>query len=130
MRTVQRIGNELDMTMIDLNDILPSASVMVVSVTGSTSNSSPLPDNEMEECFRGCHEIEMLEQDKAKILTFVESRMNKIAPNICILIGSRIAAQLIGVTGGLVSLSKIPSCNLQVVGQVNIIPIKIKIFAC
>jgi U4/U6 small nuclear ribonucleoprotein PRP31 len=34
LKTVQRIGNEMDMTLIDLNDLLPSASVMVVSVTG------------------------------------------------------------------------------------------------
>lgn len=34
IKTVQRIGNEMDMTLVDLNDLLPSASVMVVSVTG------------------------------------------------------------------------------------------------
>ena len=34
IKTVQRIGNEMDMTLVDLTDLLPSASVMVVSVTG------------------------------------------------------------------------------------------------
>jgi U4/U6 small nuclear ribonucleoprotein PRP31 len=43
--------------------------------------------------------------------------MNKFAPNTCVLIGSRVAAQLIGMAGGLVSLSKVPSCNVQVIGQ-------------
>ena len=38
VKTVQRIGNEMDMTLVDLNDLLPSALVMVVSVTGNRSN--------------------------------------------------------------------------------------------
>jgi U4/U6 small nuclear ribonucleoprotein PRP31 len=38
IRTVQRIGNELDMTLVEFSDILPSASVMVVSVSGSTTS--------------------------------------------------------------------------------------------
>jgi U4/U6 small nuclear ribonucleoprotein PRP31 len=66
---------------------------------------------------RGCEEIKSLEEEKLRLLQFIEGRMSKIAPNVCILIGSRIAAQLVGITGGLVALSKIPSCNLQVVGQ-------------
>ena len=32
------------------------------------------------------------------------------------LVGSNIAAQLMGLAGGLVALSKIPSCNVQVLG--------------
>ena len=119
IRTVQRMRNEMDMTMIEFSDILPSASVMIVSVTGSTTSGQQLTESELEECLRGCDEILRLEEEKSRILLFVESRMNKIAPNTCMLVGARIAAQLIGITGGLVALSKIPSCNLQVVGQVN-----------
>ncbi len=33
------------------------------------------------------------------------------------MIGAKIAAQLVGLAGGLVALSKIPSCNVQVMGQ-------------
>lgn len=115
--TIQRIGNEMDLTLIDLNDILPSASVMVVSVTGSTTTGTQLDAIELEEITKGCEEIFRIEADKKTLLSYIESRMNKIAPNICMLIGSRLAAQLVGITGGLVPLSKIPSCNLQVVGQ-------------
>ena len=47
---------------------------------------------------------------------WLESRMSAIAPNMCALIGARIAAQLMGQAGGLAALSNIPSCNLQVRG--------------
>mmetsp|Transcript_27044 Transcript_27044/g.27284 ORF Transcript_27044/g.27284 Transcript_27044/m.27284 type:complete len:498 (-) Transcript_27044:31-1524(-) len=117
IRTVQRIGNEMDMTLIELNDLLPSASVMVVSVTGSTTSGQPLSDEDLEECMKGCEELLALDQCKSIILTYVESRMTHIAPNLCAIIGSRVGAQIVGMAGGLVALSKIPACNLQVMGQ-------------
>lgn len=63
---------------------------------------------------QGCEEYEALVAAKAKILDFVETRMNSMAPNMCALIGSRITAQLLALTGGLTAMSKTPSCNLQV----------------
>ena len=117
MRTVKRIGNEMDMTLVELGDLLSSATVMVVSVTGSTTSGQPLSPSDLDECNKGCDEILQLDSDKALILKYVESRMNHIAPNLCCMIGSRIAAQLVGLAGGIIALSKIPACNLQVIGQ-------------
>jgi U4/U6 small nuclear ribonucleoprotein PRP31 len=117
IKTVLRIGNEMDMTLVELNDLLPSASVMVVSVTGSTTSGQPLSTSDLDDCFKACEELLQLDRDKAQILQYVQSRMNKIAPNVCVLIGSRVAAQLMGMAGGLMALSRIPACNIQVMGQ-------------
>lgn len=54
---------------------------------------------------------------KLKIYEYVESRMAFIAPNLSIILGSSIAAKLMGNAGGLTKLSKIPACNLQLLGQ-------------
>lgn len=51
---------------------------------------------------------------KASILDFVETRMTNMAPNVCALVGSRMTAQLLALTGGLTAMSKTPGCNLQV----------------
>ena len=88
-----------------------------VRFAGSTTSGQPLPDEVLSEIIVGCEEVIALEDVKNKILDFIESRMNKIAPNVSVITGTRLAAQLIGITGGLVPLSKIPSCNLQVIGQ-------------
>ena len=117
IHTVLRILNEMDMTLVELNDILPSALVMIVSVTGSTTNGKPLLSSELEKVVLGCQEVLALKADKEKILFFVESRMNKIAPNLCALIGTFLAAQLVGLAGGLIALSQIPATNFQVIGQ-------------
>ena len=43
--------------------------------------------------------------------------MSFIAPNLTMIVGSVIAAKLMGIAGGLTALSKIPSCNLKVLGK-------------
>jgi len=40
--------------------------------------------------------------------------MDRIAPNLSAAVGTEIAAQLMGVAGGLINLSKMPACNVQV----------------
>jgi len=42
--------------------------------------------------------------------------MGTIAPNLSAAIGSEVAARLMGVAGGLLALSRIPACNIQVLG--------------
>jgi hypothetical protein len=51
---------------------------------------------------------------RLQIIKFVESRMHDIAPNLSAAIGSEVAARLMGVAGGLMALSKMPACNVQV----------------
>ncbi|CAN0395264.1 unnamed protein product [Pylaiella littoralis] len=117
IRTVQVMKNEMDMTQVELESALPQTTVMVVSVTGSTTSGQPLTEEDLQECLKGCEEYEALVAAKASILGFVETRMTNMAPNVCNLIGSRITARLLALTGGLTAMSKTPSCNLQVMGQ-------------
>lgn len=117
VKTVQRIGNEMDVTVVDFDDLLSSSTVMIVSVTGSTTSGKPLSEEDLAQCMKGCDEVLALDIDKGVILRYVESRMNLITPNLCNVVGSKVAAQLIGLAGGLLNLTKIPSCNIQVLGQ-------------
>ena len=117
VRTILRIKNETDMTLVDLNDILSAASVMVVSVTGSTTTGQVLSEKNLSLVLNACEEVLQLHQDKLIVLQFIESRMSTLAPGICALVGSRLCAQLVGLAGGVVALSKIPACNVEVMGQ-------------
>lgn len=117
IRAVEIIGNETDMTQVDLTTLLPSATVMGVSVTGSTTSGVPLTELELRTVLDACSEALMLESDKNSLLEFVSSRMAQMAPNTSALLGTRLAAQLIGRAGGLSALSRTPACNIQVMGQ-------------
>mmetsp|Transcript_19087 Transcript_19087/g.32724 ORF Transcript_19087/g.32724 Transcript_19087/m.32724 type:complete len:498 (+) Transcript_19087:198-1691(+) len=115
-RVVQRINNEMDLTLVNLDDILPAATVMVVTVTGTTTTGKPLSADNLAKGLEACDMAMRLDDDKCAILQFVESRMSSIAPNLSLIVGSEIAARLMGLAGGLHALSRMPACNIQVLG--------------
>ncbi|EEH58007.1 uncharacterized protein MICPUCDRAFT_39248 [Micromonas pusilla CCMP1545] len=116
-RVVKAIGNEMDMTKVELESVIPSATIMVVSVTGSTTNGEPLSSEDLDSTFEACDRAMTLDNDKRKLVALVESRMDKTAPNLSAVLGPEVAARLLGVAGGLTQLSKMPANNVQVLGQ-------------
>lgn len=115
-RVVKKIGNEVDLTLVDLEGLLPSAIIMVISVTASTTSGKPLPEDVLQKTIEACDRALTLDAAKKKVLDFVESRMGYIAPNLSAIVGSAVAAKLMGTAGGLSSLSKMPACNVQLLG--------------
>ncbi|KAH6564364.1 hypothetical protein BASA61_004293 [Batrachochytrium salamandrivorans] len=115
-RAVQMIGNEEDLTTLDLKSFLPSATIMVVTVTATTTNGRRLTDEELSRVMIACNVALELDTAKRQILEYVESRMSFIAPNLTAILGSGVATKLMGHAGGLTALSKIPACNILVLG--------------
>lgn len=114
---VQQIGNEMDVTKIDLSSILSPNQVITISVASSTTSGRPLTEEELQTVQSACDTMESLYKIQTDLTTFVRNRMTDWAPNTSALVGPAIAAQLVGMAGGLAELSRIPSCNLQVLGQ-------------
>ncbi|CAJ2649498.1 unnamed protein product [Trifolium pratense] len=116
-RVVKKIGNEMDLTLVDLEGLVhPHAIIMVVSVTASTKTGKPLPEEVLNKTIEACDRALALDSAKKKILDFVESRMGYIAPNVSAIVGSAVAAKLMGTAGGLSALAKMPACNVQLLG--------------
>ncbi|KAJ3314623.1 AP-1 complex subunit mu-1 [Blyttiomyces sp. JEL0837] len=116
-RAVKAIGNEMDLMKVDLKAILPPATVMIVTVTATTTNGKPLELKVLNAIFEACDVMLTLESTRRIMLEYVESRMNLLAPNLTAILGSTTAAKILAVAGGLTALSKIPACNLQVLGK-------------
>ncbi|KAF3681988.1 putative aldehyde dehydrogenase family 2 member B7, mitochondrial-like [Capsicum annuum] len=115
-RVVKKIGNAMDITLVDLQGLLPSAIIMVVCVTASTTNGKPLPQDVLHKTMEACERAFSLDSFKKKVIEFVESRMRFIAPNFSAVAGSEVAAKLVATAGGLTSLANIPSDNIQLLG--------------
>ncbi|XP_074562687.1 U4/U6 small nuclear ribonucleoprotein Prp31 homolog [Curcuma longa] len=115
-RVVKKIGNEVDLTLVDLEGLLPSAIIMVISVTASTTSGKPLSKENLNKTVDACDRALALDLAKKKVIDFVESRMGYIAPNLSAIIGSAVAAKLMGIAGGLSALAKMPACNVQLLG--------------
>ncbi len=116
VRAVQIIKNSSDMGAIDatLRQLLPAATVMVITMTATTTIGEPLTLSELEMVLEACVVALSLDDARNQIVAYVESRMNIIAPNLSAVVGTTTAAKLMGAAGGLNALSKVPACNIQV----------------
>lgn len=113
-RVVKIIGNEMDITDLDLESILPPAAVMVITVTATTTSGKPLLQEDLAKVMAGCDRMQQVVSDRDAILDLVQRKMHRIAPNLSAAVGTEIAAQLMGAAGGLLNLSKMPAGNVQV----------------
>ncbi|CAD7081352.1 unnamed protein product [Hermetia illucens] len=119
LHTVKVLGNDLEQIKNneDLQQILTQATIMIVSVTASTTQGSLLTDVEKRQIDEACDMAIDLNNFKLRIYEYVESRMTFIAPNLSMIIGASTAAKLLGIAGGLTKLSKMPACNVLVLGS-------------
>lgn len=119
IRAVKELGNDLDQAKNNetLQKILTQATIMIVSVTASTTQGQPLSESELQYINEACNMAFELSNSKAKIYDYVESKMTFIAPNLSAIVGAKTAAKLLGLAGGLVKLSKMPACNILVLGS-------------
>mmetsp|Transcript_30848 Transcript_30848/g.67705 ORF Transcript_30848/g.67705 Transcript_30848/m.67705 type:complete len:547 (-) Transcript_30848:78-1718(-) len=116
---VLAIGNEMDLTNVndELNEVLTSNQILTVTVAGSTTAGRRLTDEEMAVVTDAADYIDAVRSAQAELTAYVESRMEGLAPSVCALLGPTTAARLVALAGGLAELSRIPACNLQVIGQ-------------
>lgn len=116
VQAVKAIGNTEDISQAKLEGILPHGTVVVISMTASTTSGHPLDPATWARVQEACELVFELERVRRTILEYVESRMTFIAPNLSAVVGTRTATKLLGVAGGLEGLSKIPACNLHLLG--------------
>lgn len=115
-RLIKKIGNETDLTLVDLEGLVPSAMIMVISITASTTGGKPLPEEVLRKTIDACDRTLTLDSSKKKVLDFLESRMGFVAPNLSAVVGSAVAAKLMVAAGGLSALAFMPSCNVLLLG--------------
>eukprot|EP00918_Siedleckia_nematoides_P052202 GHVU01114100.1.p1 GENE.GHVU01114100.1~~GHVU01114100.1.p1 ORF type:complete len:407 (+),score=89.95 GHVU01114100.1:3-1223(+) len=113
---VRRIQNNTDITGVDFSDVLPNTVSMAVTVASSMTTGSPLPPTELAYVVGACDEALSLAESRKDILSYLESRMCVLAPNVTAVLGSALAARLITHAGGVEALAKMPAQNIALVG--------------
>ncbi|KIY72939.1 Nop domain-containing protein [Cylindrobasidium torrendii FP15055 ss-10] len=116
IRAVRTLANHENLTKVDLQGVLPPAIIMSVMVTATTSPGKQLSNAAWGAVSRACDLADRLEEARKKIFLYVSSRMNVLAPNVSVIVGTTTAAKLLGVAGGLNSLAKMPACNVHLLG--------------
>ena len=98
IKTVKELGNNVENAKNNenLQKFLSQAIIMVVSVSASTTQGTKLSEKELNFINEACEISIKLNEIKAHIFEYVESRMTFIAPNLSIIIGASTAAKLMG----------------------------------
>ena len=119
IQTVRELGNEVNKAKNNerLLQVLTTATIMIVSVSASTTQGVPMSESELAYVNEACDISQRLGAIKSSIFDYVESRMHFIAPNLSAIVGASTAAKLMGIAGGLTNLSKMPACNILLLGQ-------------
>ena len=116
-RVVQLIGNSTDVASMGIESLLPKTDAIRVVVSGSTSNDQPLPVDIITRVLSACKLALALFDARSEISDMVMDGMKAIAPNVTALVGANVAAELIGLAGGLPELSRVPGGNMMLLGQ-------------
>jgi len=117
LKTVAILGNDIEAGIKKLGDVLSAQTILIVTVTASTTSGVKIEEEKLGPLRRGCEVGTQLCDAREVILEFVESRMEFIAPNVCRIVGPGIAAKITAQAGGMTALTKMPACNIMLLGK-------------
>lgn len=116
---VQGIGNADDLTKATLPASLPSATKLSITLTATSTKGRKLTASEWKTVETAVEVASQLRDAREKIFAYVESRIAAVAPNIAAIVGTGIAAKLLGLAGGLQAVSRTPACNIMLFGALK-----------
>ena len=94
---------------------LPNTTVLSISMAYTRVQAADVPEE--AKLRQLIVEILQLSSHKMELLLYLESTVKNVAPNVCEIIGPKIASKLVSSAGGISELAKIPASNIQVLGQ-------------
>lgn len=116
---VRAIGNAPDITKTAMPKTLPAATILSITLTATATRGRVLTPSEWATVQRAIDVAEELRKAREVIFAYVESRMAAVAPNLSAIIGTGIAAKLLGLAGGLQAFSRSPACNIMLFGALK-----------
>ncbi|EIW66328.1 hypothetical protein TREMEDRAFT_35229 [Tremella mesenterica DSM 1558] len=116
---VKAIANAEDLTKCILPSTLPPATILSITLTATSTRGRLLTPGEWKMVQRAVDVASDLRIARETIFAYVESRMAAVAPNLSAIVGTGIAAKLLGLAGGLQAFSRTPSCNVMLFGALK-----------
>lgn len=99
--------------------VLPPRIMLALALPAATTTGIPLNQTEILKCLFEAKVILKTDELLKKILKGLESRMERVAPNLTALVGSHLASLLISECGSLFGLASCPAGNILVLGRSN-----------
>ncbi|KAJ1611053.1 pre-mRNA splicing protein and Prp31p-like [Cryptosporidium canis] len=119
LEVVRRMLTHENFQDVKLNDILPNSTIMTITISSSTSKRATPTAEHKEAILRSINFVSQINESKSKIQAFLQSQIERIAPNLAALVGPEISANLLCISGGLQSLAEMPSQNIMLLGSLK-----------
>ncbi|SMN17983.1 similar to Saccharomyces cerevisiae YGR091W PRP31 Splicing factor, component of the U4/U6-U5 snRNP complex [Maudiozyma saulgeensis] len=91
--------------------------VVLMSMKTSFNYSIELTEKLQSNLLQASDNILSLIDLQQNISNFISSKIELLAPNVSALVGPKVTSLLVAYAGGILGLSKIPSCNLASIGK-------------
>jgi U4/U6 small nuclear ribonucleoprotein PRP31 len=101
---------------------LPAALALTISVNAAISKGQRLDEEETQRSAKLAQKILNVSNLQKELFEQVEEKVESVSPNLCTLVGPRIAALMIVAAGGLREMLKIPSGNIANLGSKEYLP--------
>jgi RNA processing factor Prp31 len=88
-----------------------------VALTGVVEDHTKLPRAAMDAVLDACATCTHILRLRFVTIQYIGLFMNQLGPNLSALVGIEIAANLCALTGGMIALSRVPGCNVIVIGK-------------
>jgi len=116
-RLVVDLGRRDKFTVENLEkEDLPKNKAEQIAMVAEKSMGADLEDDDLTQIQTLCKNALQLYDMRQKLEGYMDSAMDKVAPNMKALVGSLLGARLIALTGGLINLAKMPASTVQVLG--------------
>ena len=117
IQTVLRLGHDVSVEGKNIDEILPAQQMMTLSVALTGAISNALSMDEMNSILDGCKICLTFINFRKEAVNCIELFMEQLAPNVTMLVGTEIAANLVALAGGMIPLSRVPACNVLLIGK-------------
>jgi len=116
-RLVVNLGTRENFTAENLEkEGLPKNKSQSISEVATASMGADISDEDLSQIQDMCRNILALYAERQSLENYVDSVMEEVAPNIRAIGGSLLGARLLAISGGLMSLAKLPASTMQVLG--------------
>lgn len=107
---------ETNLESPNFEDILTKEQVLLVTMTMGSGFHQGVTI-ERHDTLKNIERFLRLNSIQTDIVAHITNRIRDVAPNVCAIVGDKIAAKLVAHTGGIKGLSETPSCNIASIGK-------------
>ena len=116
-RLVVNLGTRENFTAENLEkEGLPKNKSQSIADVAAASMGADISDEDLSQIQDMCRNILALYAERQSLENYVDSVMEEVAPNLRAIGGSLLGARLLAISGGLMSLAKLPASTMQVLG--------------